>query len=77
MTWPCFINNFIRQTRPQTKGQRPICEILSGYFSKYGKKNLYFPVYKVKEINEQLRKAIENHFIKLFKLILDVIYAGT
>lgn len=41
------------------------------------KKILYFPVYKVKEINEQLRKAIENHFIKLFKLILDVIYAGT
>lgn len=40
----------------------------SGHFDICGKGMFYiFPFYKVKENNEQLRKAKENHFVKLFK----------
>ena len=40
----------------------------SGHFDICGKGMFYiFPFYKVKENNEQLRNAKENHFVKLFK----------
>lgn len=40
----------------------------SGHFDICGKGMFYiFPFYKVKENNEQLRKAKENHFVKLLK----------